>query len=126
MSRGPRPAPPPSLDGIETKEATYAGEIAPGVHVFGATRPMGRIRAYSAAGLAPFPGRGAPSEFLLLGHVHLDGEGKATRVEGFNGAEGERWAKEARDKLASRGGLAADAAVTPLAPLRSCPHTGIR
>lgn len=111
---------------LEQAESKLQGLIAPGVYAFGQTRPMGRIRSYTSAGLGPFAGRGLPKEFHLLGHVHLDADGKVSKVEGFNGAEGERWAKNARDKLVAAGLLPEGAIVMPLAPLRGCPHTGIR
>lgn len=117
---------PTFLKDLGTRDAALQGALAPGVYVYGSERPMGRIRAYSAAGLSPFAGRGAPREFHLLGHVHLDAEGKVARIEGFNGQEGERWAKQAKEKLEKSGGLAANAVVTLMAPLRSCPHTGVR
>jgi hypothetical protein len=117
---------PAFLVDLETKDVKLLGSVAPGVYAFGQNRPMGRIRAYSAAGLAPFAGRGAPSEFHLLGHVHVDDAGKVARVEGFNGAEGERWAKHVKDKLSAAGTLAEGATVQPLTPLRTCPHTGVR
>ena len=111
---------------LEAAEAKYRGEIAPGVHIFGSDRPMGRIRAYTSAGLQPFAGRGNPSEFHLLGHIHADANNKVTRVEGFNGQEGERWARQAHEKLAKKDGLADNAAITPFTPLRNCTHTGVR
>lgn len=114
------------LRDLEHEDSKHQVEIAPGVHAFGAMRPMGRIRTYSSAGLAPFAGRGAQSEFLLLGHVHVNGEGQVTRVEGFNGAEGERWAKQAFEKLKVTRGLAEGATYQGLTPLRNCQHTGIR
>jgi hypothetical protein len=117
---------PTFLLDVETKDVKLLGSVAPGVYAYGQVRPMGRIRAYSAAGLTPFAGRGAPSEFHLLGHVHVDAGGKASRVEGFNGAEGERWAKAAKEKLTSTGMLAEGATVQPLTPLRTCAHTGVR
>lgn len=117
---------PTFLLDVETKDVKLMGSVAPGVYAYGQVRPMGRIRAYSAAGLTPFAGRGAPSEFHLLGHVHVDAAGKAARVEGFNGAEGERWAKAAKEKLTTAALLAEGATVVPLTPLRACPHTGVR
>lgn len=114
------------LKGLEQAESKLQREVAPGVHAFGAVRPMGRIRSYTSAGLAPFAGRGAQSEFLLLGHIHVDAEGHVKRVEGFNGPEGERWAKAAHEKLKATGQLAPDATLQALTPLRNCPHTGIR
>lgn len=126
MSRGPRVAGPPLLTELEHAEVFYRGEIAPGVHIFGAERPMGRIRAYTSAGLQPFGGRGNPSEFLLLGHVHVLPDAKVTRVEGFNGQEGEKWAKQAHEKLAKKDALADNAVVTYFTPLRNCAHTGVR
>lgn len=117
---------PAYLVGLETKDVKLMGLVGPNVYAFGQNRPMGRIRAYSAAGLAPFAGRGAPSEFHLLGHVHVDGAGRVSRVEGFNGAEGERWAKAAKEKLTANGTFAEGASVVPLTPLRACPHTGVR
>lgn len=127
MSRGPRIQGPPLLMELEADEAKYRGEIAPGVHIFGSDRPMGRIRAYSSAGLQPFGGRGAPNEFHLLGHIHLTPDGaKVTRVEGFNGAEGEKWAKQAHEKLAKKDALTDDAKLTLFTPLRNCSHTGVR
>lgn len=127
MAPNPRVAGPPLLLELEDKEAKYRGEIAPGVHIFGAERPMGRIRAYSSAGLTPFGGRGAPSEFLLMGHVHMapDGE-RVLRVEGFNGVEGEKWAKQAHEKLAKKDALATNATLTAFTPLRTCNYTGVR
>lgn len=122
---GQQPARPPFLTAIETRDAQLQGEVSPGVYVYGSVRPLGRIRAYTSAGLSPFAGRGAPSEFHLLGHVHVE-EGKVLRVEGFNGQEGERWAKAARETLAKSDALAEKAVVTPMMPLRGCPHTGIR
>ena len=55
-----------------------------------------------------------------------EGAGKAARVEGFNGAEGERWAKQAAEKLKANGGTAEGFVVEALKPLRGCAHTGIR
>jgi hypothetical protein len=124
-----RPNAPPAPDFVhklEDKDVELAHLPGPNVFAFGAVRPMGRIRAYTSAGLTPFAGRGAPSEFLLLGHVHVDEQGLVSRVEGFNGQEGERWAKAAKEKLAAEGKLAPNAVVTPLTPLRSCVYTGIR
>lgn len=115
-----------SLKLLETEDSKLQGAIAPGVYAYGSHRPMGRIRTYSSAGLAPFAGRGAQKEFHLLGHVHVDASGKAVRVEGFNGAEGERWAKQAFEKLKANGGAAEGAVAEPLKPLRGCAHTGIR
>jgi hypothetical protein len=114
------------LQDLEVGDAKHQGEIAPSVHAYGAIRPMGRIRSYSSAGLAPFAGRGAQSEFHLLGHVHLTPEGQVSRVEGFNGQEGERWAKAAADRLRAALALAPGAVVQPLTPLRACAATGIR
>lgn len=111
---------------LEDREAKYRGEIAPGVHVFGADRPMGRIRAYTSAGLQPFAGRGAPNEFHLIGHVHTRPDGKVLRVEGFNGAEGEKWATTAHEKLAKSDALAEGAELQAFTPLRRCQHTGVR
>lgn len=110
---------------LEAGEAKLAAEVAPGVYAFGAIRPLGRIRAYSSAGLTPFAGRGLPSEFHLLGHVHVDG-GRVTRIEGFNGGEGERWARAAQERAVAEDLLATNAHVQPLTPLRGCPFTGIR
>lgn len=117
---------PAFLVDLELKDVKLMGAVSPGVYAYGQNRPMGRIRAYSAAGLAPFAGRGAPSEFHLLGHVHVDAAGKVSRVEGFNGAEGERWAKAAKEKLVATAMLAEGATVQPLTPLRACAHTGVR
>lgn len=111
---------------LETKDVKLQGEIAPGVLVFGAVRPMGRIRAYSAAGLSPFAGRGLQQEIHLLGHIHVDGSGKASRVEGFNGAEGERWAQHAHGVLSKADLLAPNAEFRAFTPLRGCPHSGVR
>src|SRR5207248_2558904 len=113
------------LQDLEDSEAKHHGEVAPRVHAFGANRPMGRIRTYSSAGLSPFAGRGAQTEFHLLGHVHLEG-GLVARVEGVNGAEGERWAKQAFEKLKTIQGLAPGATLQAATPLRNCPSTGIR
>ena len=115
-----------ALKRLDAAEARLQGPVAPGVYAYGSHRPMGRIRTYSSAGLAPFAGRGSQSEFHLLGHAHVDAEGKVTRIEGFNGAEGERWAKQAAEKLKANGGAAEGLVVEPLKPLRGCPHTGIR
>lgn len=111
---------------LELADIKHLGEIVPGVHAYGAKRPMGRIRAYTSAGLTPFAGRGAPSEVLLLGHVHVDAKGRASVIEGFNGAEGERWAKRAEELLTKADLLAPEARVTPFTPLRGCAHTGVR
>ena len=111
---------------LDHGEAKHQGEIAPRVHAYGSVRPMGRIRSYTSAGLAPFAGRGAQSEFHLLGHIHITPEGTVQRVEGFNGQEGERWAKQAADKLRASKMLTPDAVVQPLTPLRACAATGIR
>jgi hypothetical protein len=119
-------AAPDYLQTLETKDAEFQKEVAPGVFAFGAFRPMGRIRAYSAAGLTPFAGRGSQNEFLLIGHVHVDAENKISKVEGFNGLEGERWAKSANEKAVAAALLAPGALVQPKAALRGCPHTGIR
>ena len=121
------PAARPSfLDAIETKDVKLKSIVAPNVYAYGDVRPMNRIRAYTSAGLTPFAGRGNPTEFLLLGHVHVDSEGKVSRVEGFNGLEGEKWAKQAGEKLAKENALAEKAVVQPLMPLKLCPHTGFR
>jgi hypothetical protein len=115
------------LRDLENAEVKHHGEVGPRAHAFGANRPMGRIRTYSSAGLAPFAGRGAQSEFHLLGHVHLDAaESLVVRVEGFNGAEGERWAKQAFEKLKTMQALAPNATLSALTPLRNCAQTGIR
>lgn len=119
-------AAPDFLQTIETKDIEFHKEVAPGVFSFGAFRPMGRIRAYSAAGLTPFAGRGSQNEFLLVGHVHTDPMGKVSKLEGFNGLEGERWVKASNEKLGKAGLLAEGALVTPKTALRGCPHTGIR
>lgn len=116
---------PEWLKDIETKDVKLQAEVAPSVFAFGSVRPMGRIRAYSSAGLGPFAQR-AQSEFVLLGHVHLDAAGKVTRLEGFNGGEGERWARAAQERLAKESRLADAAVVQPLTPLRGCPHSGVR
>lgn len=116
---------PELLKRLEVAEGKLQGLIAPGVYAYGSNRPMGRIRSYSAAGLTPFAGRGAQQEFHLVGHVHFDGDGKVLKVEGFNGAEGERWAKQAHEKLKNEGQLAAGATLEPMKPLRGCPQTGI-
>ncbi|MEA3201561.1 MAG: hypothetical protein QOE90_2989 [Thermoplasmata archaeon] len=127
MSAKPsQPEAPEFILKLETKEVEMAMLPGPGVYAFGAVRPMGRIRAYTSAGLTPFAGRGAPSEFLLLGHVHVDANGLVSKVEGFNGQEGEAWAKAAKDKLAAENKLAPGAVVQPMAPLRGCAYTGIR
>lgn len=115
-----------ALKRLDAGEAKLQGPVAPGVYAYGSHRPMGRIRTYSSAGLAPFAGRGAQNEFHLLGHAHVDAAGKISRIEGFNGAEGERWAKQAAEKLKASGGTADGFVVEPLKPLRGCPHTGIR
>lgn len=120
------PARPAFLDALETKDVKLKGIVGPSVYAFGDVRPMNRIRAYTSAGLSPFAGRGNPSEFLLLGHVHVDANGKVDRVEGFNGQEGERWAKEAKERLAKADALASNAVVTPMMPLKQCPYTGFR
>lgn len=126
MASPAAPARPAFLDTIETRDAKLKGTVAPNVYAYGDVRPMNRIRAYTSAGLSPFAGRGNPTEFLLLGHVHVDAQGKVSRVEGFNGLEGETWAKQAGDKLAKAGVLADKAVVQPLMPLKLCPHTGFR
>lgn len=116
-----------SLRKLEQPDAKLQKEVAPGVYAFGAVRPMGRIRAYTSAGLAPFAGRGAQSEFFLLGHVHLDpASGRVRAVEGFNGPEGERWAKQAFETLKGLDKLAPEAKLSALHPLRACPQTGVR
>ena len=122
----PAAARPAYLEAVETKESKLHGVVGPNVYAFGDVRPMNRIRAYTSAGLSPFAGRGNPTEFLLLGHIHVDAAGKVSRVEGFNGLEGEKWAKEAKERLAKLDALAADAVVQPLMPLKLCPHTGFR
>lgn len=124
MKGAPIPPELPWLAELEDKDVLYSGSPAPGLHLFGQVRPMGRIRAYTSAGLSPFAGRGAPSEFLLLGHVHLDASGRIARIEGFNGQEGERWAKRAGERAQPH--MAPGGVVQPLTPLRACPHTGIR
>jgi hypothetical protein len=127
MSAKPtQPQAPEFILKLETKEVELAAAPAPGVYAFGAVRPMGRIRAYTSGSLTPFAGRGAPSEFLLLGHVHVDAKGLVAKLEGFNGQEGEAWAKSARDKLAAENKLAPGALVQVTAPLRGCAYTGIR
>lgn len=121
------PAARPSfLEAVETKESKLHAVVGPNVYAFGDVRPMNRIRAYTSAGLSPFAGRGNPTEFLLLGHIHVDANGKVSRVEGFNGQEGEKWAKEAKERLTKLDALAPDAVVQPLMPLKQCPHTGFR
>lgn len=120
------PARPAFLDALETKDVKCKGIVGPNVYAFGDVRPMNRIRAYTSAGLSPFAGRGNPSEFLLLGHIHVDEDGKVSRVEGFNGAEGERWAKEAKERLTKSDSLAEGASVTPMTPLKHCQFTGFR
>jgi len=124
MSRPPIDA-PPFVKAIETRETPLQGPVGPNVFAFGEDRPMGRIRAYTTAGLTPFAGRGSPREFHLLGHVHVDGD-KVVRVEGFNGIEGEKWAKLAAEALTKNGHLAEQADVILSTPLRGCPYTGIR
>lgn len=127
MSNRPNaPVAPEHVMKLETKDVELAAIPGPGVYAFGAVRPMGRIRAYTSGSLTPFAGRGAPSEFLLLGHVHVDAAGLVTKLEGFNGQEGENWAIQAKAKLAGDGKLAPNAVVLPKAPLRGCTHTGIR
>lgn len=123
---GQQPERPAFLLAVETADAKLQAEIAPGVYAYGSVRPMGRIRAYSTAGLSPFAGRGAPSEFMLVGHIHVGADGKVARVEGFNGGEGERWAKAAKEKLLKTDSLGEKAVVQPMMPLRQCAHTGIR
>ena len=120
------PSRPAFLDAIETKDVKLKGIVGPSVYAFGDVRPMNRIRAYTSAGLSPFAGRGNPTEFLLLGHVHVDADGKVERVEGFNGAEGERWAKEAKERLTKADALAPNAVIIPTTPLKQCPYTGFR
>ena len=121
------PAARPSfLESVETKDVKLKTTVAPNVYAYGDVRPMNRIRAYTSAGLTPFAGRGNPTEFLLLGHIHVDADGKVSRVEGFNGQEGEKWAKMAGEKLQKEGALAEKAVVQPLTPLKQCPHTGFR
>jgi hypothetical protein len=119
-------AAPDWLQTLDTKDAEFQKEVAPGVFAFGSFRPMGRIRAYSAAGLTPFAGRGSQSEFLLIGHAHIDAANKITKLEGFNGLEGERWVKQAHEKAIKAGLLAPGATATGKTALRGCPHTGIR
>jgi len=126
MAAPAAPARPAFLETLETKDTKIRGVVGPNVYAFGDVRPMNRIRAYTSAGLTPFAGRGNPTEFLLLGHVHVDAEGKVSRVEGFNGQEGEKWAKLAGEKLAKAGVLAEKAVVQPLTPLKSCQFTGFR
>lgn len=126
MAAPASPQHPAFLDVIETRDVKLKGLVGPNVYAYGDVRPMNRIRAYTSAGLSPFAGRGNPSEFLLLGHVHVDPAGKASRVEGFNGQEGERWAKEAGEKLAKAGALAEAAVVQPMTPLKACSFTGFR
>lgn len=121
------PAARPSfLESVETKDVKLKATVAPNVYAYGDVRPMNRIRAYTSAGLTPFAGRGNPTEFLLLGHIHVDPAGKVSRVEGFNGLEGEKWAKMAGEKLQKEGALAEKAVVQPLMPLKLCAHTGFR
>ena len=121
------PAARPSfLESVETKDVKLKSTVAPNVYAYGDVRPMNRIRAYTSAGLTPFAGRGNPTEFLLLGHIHVDADGKVARVEGFNGQEGEKWAKQAGEKLQKEGALAEKAVVQPIMPLKLCPHTGFR
>lgn len=120
------PPPPTFLDTLETKETKLQGLVGPNTYAFGDVRPMNRIRAYTSAGLGPFAGRGNPTEFLLLGHVHVDAEGKVLRVEGFNGQEGERWAKLAGERLTKAGLLPTGAVVQPVTPLKQCQFTGFR
>lgn len=126
MAAPAAPQRPAFLDEIETKDVKLKGLVGPNVYAYGDVRPMNRIRAYTSAGLSPFAGRGNPSEFLLLGHVHVDAAGKVARVEGFNGNEGERWAKLAGDILTKSGSLAEKAVVQPVTPLKTCQFTGFR
>lgn len=117
---------PALLKFLELADAKLQLEVGPNVFAFGAKRALGRIRAYSSAGLQPFAGRGMPTEFHLLGHAHFSPEGKLLRIEGFNGQEGERWARNAEAKLKAEGILPEDCVVQPAAPLRGCAFTGVR
>lgn len=119
----PRPALTPFAQAA-TGEVEYLGEMAPGVHAYGITQAMGRVRAYQTAGLGPFAGRGLPQEKLLVGHIHTDSNGKVTHIEGFNGGSGERFAHAARDVLHQAGLLTPETAVEPTKGLRLCPYTG--
>ncbi|MHB8586132.1 MAG: hypothetical protein ACYDDF_09915 [Thermoplasmatota archaeon] len=107
---------------LEDDEADYRGEVAPGVHVFAANRPMSRVRAHQTASVTPLGGRGAPSEVVLLAHVHEDRGGMVAIVEGFNGAEGEKLAGRLGRELSERGLMPPGAAMRPSVPLRMCPQ----
>lgn len=102
-------------------ELVYLGEVGPGTFAYASRQAMHRVRAYHAAVLTPHAGRGPPQELLLVGHLHTS-DGQVTRVEGFNGQEGQRWAERARDELAKSGLLPADAAIVLSQPLRDCLH----
>lgn len=99
---------------------TYLGQVAPGAHAYGSRQAMHRTRAYHAAVLEPIAARGLPQEVLLLGHVH-EKDGKVTRIEGFNGAEGQRWAERARVEIEKAGLLGEGVVFNATTPLRDCP-----
>jgi len=111
------------LKSIRLPEGRYVTEVKPGIHAFGADRPMSRVRSYQTKGLPGMAGRGMSREFLLLAHVHVDAARKVTLIEGFNGGEGQRAAEAIRAALA-QAGLAEGARFEPTQPLKACPASG--
>lgn len=101
------------------------GEVRPGIHVFGADRPMSRVRAYQTKMLPGMIGRGFSQEFHLVAHVHVDAAGLVTLIEGFNGQEGARATTSLKVAL-EKAGLAASARVVAEQALKACPATGFR
>lgn len=107
------------LPKLTVSGVTYMKEVAPGTHAYASRQAMHRVRAYHTANLSPVGAGRYMQEMLLVGHVHV-ADGKVTRIEGFNGGEGSRWAEAARAKLEAAGLLAPDAEVVPATPLRAC------
>lgn len=107
-------------------DVRYVGEGPKGVHVYVIVQPMGRVRAYQSAGLAPAAARGSPQEQLLVGHVHSDDAGKVLRIEGFNGREGEKFTEAARKSFEGAGLTTPETTIEPTKPLKACAYTGFR
>ena len=103
-----------AFDGV-----TFLKEVGQDAYGYGTRQAMTRVRAYQSAGLQPFAARGPLHETVLVGHVHVKG-GLVTRIEGFNGPQGMRWAEKARGEVEKAGLLAPDAVVTPSTALRDC------
>ncbi|MHB8605898.1 MAG: hypothetical protein ACYDCK_11655 [Thermoplasmatota archaeon] len=110
-----------TLKELGVQPAQYFAEVSPGVHAYVYVQAMSRVRAYQSAALRPHASRGPPQETLLVGHIHVNGEGKVESVEGFNGREGEHFVQRAKAALEKLGLLASEARVTAIMPLRNCP-----